>query len=103
MDESVEISRGQEAKRILENPLLVEALEAVRERCRSLSERSLPSQKDVREGAYYLLAATNELERHLTSFATTGKLAAVAQDQREEQKLRERKLSEWDGSPDGPT
>lgn len=101
MDESVEISRGKNALRLLENPLLVEALEAIESRFRNKYENTLLSQHDLREEAYRMLCAVKELRQHLTSFVTTGKMATVAQEQREEIELRERKLAEWDGSPDG--
>jgi hypothetical protein len=101
MDESVEISRGKSSHQLLENPLLQEALAAIKERCRVKTEQSLPSQSDVREGAYWLLCAVKELESHLTNFVNTGKLASTAQAQRIDTEKRERELAEWDGSPDG--
>lgn len=100
MDEEQEIQRGKDAHRLLENPLLVEALEAIRSRCRQKSETSQPSQPQVREAAYWLLCATKELEAHLTSFMTTGKLASTAKDTRDEVVERERELNKWDGSAD---
>jgi hypothetical protein len=101
MDEALEISRGNEAKRLLANPLLIEALETITQRCRDKSEASLPSQPEVREAAYWLMCAAKEFEAHLTNFLNTGKLATSAQAQRADQSNRERSLSEWDGSPDG--
>jgi hypothetical protein len=101
MDETLEISRGQAAKKLLENPLLKEALETIKQRCRDKSEASLPSQPEVREAAYWLMCAAKEFEAHLTNFLNTGKLATSAQAQREDQSNRERYLAEWDGSPDG--
>jgi hypothetical protein len=101
MEESLEISRGKSSHQILENPLLQEALAAIKERCRKKSENSLPSQPEVREGAYWLMCAVKELEAHLTNFVNTGKLASTAQAQRVEKEQRERELAEWDGSPDG--
>ena len=101
MDEGTEIARGNNAKRLLENTLLKEALEAVKKRCRDTAENSQPSQVDVREASYWLLCAVKELEGHLTSFVNTGKLASYAQAQRIETSVRERRLAEWDGSPDG--
>jgi hypothetical protein len=101
MDETLEISRGKNAARLLEDPLFVEALEAIKARCRKKSEDSLPSQGNVREAAYWLMSATKELESHLTSFMNTGKMATVAKETREGQELQERRLTEWDGSPDG--
>lgn len=100
MDEAVEISRGKNAHNLLENPLLQEALAAIKERCRRKTEESLPSQPEVREGAYWLMCAVRELESHLTNFVNTGKLASSAQEQRIEKDTRERKIAEWDGSPD---
>ena len=101
MNEETEITRGQEAARLLENDLLIEALAAIKDRCRTKSELSLPSQPEVREAAYWLMRAAVELETHLTTFATTGKLASIAKSEREAQELRERELNEWDGSASG--
>jgi hypothetical protein len=101
MDEELEITRGKDSHRLLENPLLKEALEAIKSRTRKKVEDSLPSQKEVREGAYWLLCAVKELEAHLTSFVNTGKLASTAQAQRIDIAVREREIAESDGSPDG--
>lgn len=101
MDEEQEISRGKEAHRLLENPLLKEALEAIRKRCRQVSESSQPGQTEVREASYWLLCAVRELEMHLTNFVNTGKLASTSRAQRIDSEQRERELAEWDGSPDG--
>ena len=103
MDEEVEISRGKDAYRLLENPLLKEVLETIRERYLDDIERSDLSRQDVREEAFRMLCAVRVIKNHLTSFVNTGKLASHAQLQRIEANARERRLSEWDGSPDGRT
>jgi hypothetical protein len=101
MDEDLEILRGRSAEQLLGNDLLKEALEAIKEHTRKKSEASLPSQREVREGAYWLMCAVKELETHLTSFVTTGKMASITKSEREERDLREREIAESDGSPDG--
>jgi hypothetical protein len=103
MNEEEQIRRGKEADRLLENPLLKEAFAAIRQRYRDEIEMSKPSEGKRREWSYVLLCAVKVVEGHLTSFANTGKLASVEKSEREEQEVRERELSEWDGSPDGHT
>ena len=101
MDEGVEIARGNNAHRLLENPLLKEVLESIRQRYLDDIERSDLSRPDVREEAFRMLCAVRVFKNHLTSFVNTGKLASTAQATRMEAELRERRLAEWDGSPDG--
>jgi hypothetical protein len=103
MDQEAEIARGQQAQQLLENPLLVEALEAVEARYSDAWLNSTLSQAVLREEAYRMLAAVKELRTHLTRFAETGKLAAIARDTKRETDIKERKLRAWDGSPDGHT
>lgn len=101
MNEDAQIRRGKEAGRLLSNPLLNEALTAIKQRYRDEFETSQPSESTRREWAYVLLCAVKVVETHLTSYANTGKLASSEKVSREEQQTRERKLAEWDGSPDG--
>jgi signal transduction protein with GAF and PtsI domain len=99
-DEEVEIHRGHNARQLLENNLLNEALEKIEMHFTSKMVDSELSQSAVREEAYRMLCAVRMFNRHLTNIIETGKMATVAQAQREELSERERKLAEWDGSPD---
>lgn len=103
MDEETEIHRGNDARNLLQNPLLVEAFAAIKARQHKAIEDSLLSGGERREHAYLIIMAVKEVEAHLTSYVTTGKMASKARSEREEIEERERELAEWDGSPDGPT
>jgi len=101
MDENLEIIRANEAKRLLENSLLNEALDAIEEKFEASWKDSKLTQVTLREEAFRMLSAVKEVRAHLTNFVNTGKLASAAKEQREEAAVRERNVSEWDGSPDG--
>jgi len=103
MDEDVEISRGKSAHQLLENPLLKEALDAIEQSFRDEIENSNLSQRDLREEAFRMLCAAKVFRKHLTRYIETGKMASMSKAQRHEQKQREQRLMEWDGSPDGRT
>ena len=100
MDEELEISRGGRAKRLLEDPLLVEALEAIHERYTKAWRNTQLSQVTVREEAYRMLSAVDEFTAHLTRFVQTGKLATTAKETRVVSEDREQRLKDWDGSTD---
>jgi signal transduction protein with GAF and PtsI domain len=100
-DEEVEISRGSSASSLMQNTLLIEALNAIEQHFRDAIENSALSRQDVREEAYHMLCAAKVFRKHLTHHIETGKMASVALAQREDNAERERKHMEWDGSPDG--
>ncbi|GAF78987.1 unnamed protein product [marine sediment metagenome] len=102
-DEEVEISRGNSAASLLQNTLLIEALDSIEQHFREAIENSALSRSDVREEAYHMLCASKVFRKHLTHHIETGKMASVAFAQREDQETRERDHREWDGSPDGRT
>ena len=99
-DEDVEISRGQRAKRLLGEPLLVEALITIEEHFDTKWKNTDLSQVQIREEAFRMLCAIREFKTHLTRMVTTGKLATVAKADRQERDLTERRTAAWDGSPD---
>jgi hypothetical protein len=101
MDEDVEITRGQNAARLLENELLNEALNGIESFFEDAWKNSKLSQSNIREESYRMLCVSKDFRQHLTTFVTTGKLASVAKIEREEQEVKERNVSESDGSPDG--
>jgi len=101
MDENQEILRGKQAHQLLENELLNEALNSLEQKYETAWRNSKLSQVELREEAFRMLGAARELRSYLTNLVNTGKLASTAQAQRVEQVDRERRLSEWDGGPDG--
>lgn len=101
MNEDAEITRGHQARQLLENPLLVEALEAITNRYERSWRDSALSQSVLREEAYRMLSAVEEFKVHLTRFVETGKLATIAKETREEQVKRERRVEASDGSGSG--
>lgn len=99
--EEEEIAKGKRAHQLLENELFKEALDAIEQRFRDRIEFSKLSEQAVREESYRMLCAVKELRQHLTRFVETGKLASMAQLNREESARSENLMREWDGSPDG--
>jgi hypothetical protein len=67
--ESLEIDRGRRGQRLIADPLLVEAVETLRERWE--------------EEIYRCLAALDEVWLQLQSVITSGKMAETAQSQRQ--------------------
>ena len=102
-DEEREIIRGNEAASLLGNSLLNEAFEAIDAHFMKKIKDSTLSQTELREEAFRMLCAQKEFRQHLTRFVTTGKMASETRAQRQDQEDRGRRLSEWDGSPDGYT
>lgn len=102
-DEEQEIVRGQEAKSLLTNRLLNEALEKIESHFNNKILYSELSQSSLREEAFRMLCACREFKKHLTHVLETGKMASTARAQRQDKEDRERRHSEWDGSPDGHT
>lgn len=104
MDEGVEIARGKHAVTILEDSLLIEALEAISMKYENAWVNSQPAQVEVREKAFLMLHVVKEFKGYLTRIIETGKLAGTAQLERIEMSERQQRIDAWDGSPDsGPT
>lgn len=101
MDEEVEVLRGNQALQLLENPLLVEALEAIEKKYEDGWRNSQPSGVDKREKAYLMLHILSEFKQYLTRLVQTGKMAATARDARAEQSEVQQRINDWDGSTDG--
>lgn len=75
MDLYEEVSRGQEAKDILEKPLIQEFLTTIRDNLRNEFENSKALDKEGREEVWRMLKVVNEFERHFISIITTGEMA----------------------------
>lgn len=103
MNEEVEIVRGKKAESLLDNPLLLEALEAIEKKYEDGWRKSQPSQLDVREKAFLMLHVVGEFKQYLTRLVQTGKMAGITRDAREEESAVQKRINEWDGSTDGIT
>jgi hypothetical protein len=71
-----EVRKGNEAKYLMEHPLLVEAFAAIREEFRKSWENSPVRDVEGRELIFLGTKILNQLEGALQSHITTGKLAA---------------------------
>jgi hypothetical protein len=75
-----DMSKGASARQLLENELLVEAFEAIESRWASAMRHTSPAQVEDRENAWRVLFALDLLKDELTSYVTTGKVAAETAD-----------------------
>ena len=76
MDLNKQISRGQQAKDLLENPLLQDSLKAIRNKLDTEWKNSPLRDVEGREKIFFLVKAIDELEAMLISELETGKLAS---------------------------
>lgn len=70
-----ELSRGEQARRLMDSPLLREAIDTIRASLHGKFEASGVADREAREEIFRLLKVTGEFERHLSSVMETGKLA----------------------------
>jgi hypothetical protein len=76
LDLNKQISRGQQAKDLLENPLLQDSLKAIRNKLDTEWKNSPLRDVEGREKIFFLVKAIDELEAMLISELETGKLAS---------------------------
>jgi hypothetical protein len=76
LDLNKQISRGQQAKDLLENPLLQDSLKAIRNKLDNEWKNSPLRDVEGREKIFFLVKAIDELEAMLISELETGKLAS---------------------------
>ena len=76
MDLQKQISRGQQAKELLEEPLLQDSLKAIRNKLDTEWKNSPLRDVEGREKIFFLVKAIDELEAMLISEMETGKLAS---------------------------
>ena len=76
MDLNKQISRGQKAKELLEEPLLQDSLKAIRNKLDNEWKNSPLRDVEGREKIFFLVKAIDELEAMLISELETGKLAS---------------------------
>lgn len=74
--------RAEEAKWLLQHPLLQGALATLREECQTGWRNTAPTDNTQRESFYWLMTAIDEFEMRLTRHIDTGKI--VAKDLRDE-------------------
>ena len=73
MDLNKQISRGQKAKELLEEPLLQDSLKAIRNKLDTEWKNSPLRDVEGREKIFFLVKAIDELEAMLISEMETGK------------------------------
>ena len=66
------VAKGQEAKRLMENPVLIEALETIKRKQAGVFAQSAPDDVRKRETAYFTLKAIEELELQLSKINSDG-------------------------------
>jgi hypothetical protein len=76
LDLQKQISRGQKAKELLEEPLLQDSLKAIRNKLDTEWKNSPLRDVEGREKIFFLVKAIDELEAMLISEMETGKLAS---------------------------
>jgi hypothetical protein len=76
LDLNKQISRGQKAKELLEEPLLQDSLKAIRNKLDTEWKNSPLRDVEGREKIFFLVKAIDELEAMLISELETGKLAS---------------------------
>jgi hypothetical protein len=77
LDLDAEMRKAQEAKMLLENPLLVEAFDAIRKELSSSWENSPVRDTEGRELIFLGVRVLNQIQGMLQSHITTGKFAAL--------------------------
>lgn len=70
-----ENERGQRAKELLENPLLVEAFEVIEQEIQKAWEDSPARDAEGREKLYQMLMISRKVKRHVESVVHTGEMA----------------------------
>ncbi len=85
-----ELSRGQDAKRILEEPLLAEALEEIKGKAIFSWVTSGPGETEHREQLYFLLKGQEAFVTLLKTHIETGKFASNQLEAFEAKKSEER-------------
>lgn len=66
------IAKGKTAEKLMENPVLREALEAIKRKAITAFSSSQPLEADKRESAYYTLKAIEDLELQLDKIKSDG-------------------------------
>lgn len=86
-DIKTEIKRGEEAARLMQNPVYVEALQKVRETIIKTWENAPIRDKEGQNELKLMLKLLNDVQHNVETVIQTGKLAKL-QIEREEGRLR---------------
>lgn len=70
-----EVSRGDQARRILSDPLVQEALTTIRDRCLQEWEDAPVRDVEGRENLWLMYRMSKQFEAHLNTVMETGKIA----------------------------
>lgn len=81
MDQTQEISRGQQALELMEHPLLVEAFAMLRAQYKTAWEESPARDPQGREELWRLVKSLSAVEGHLKTVVETGKMARLQVEQ----------------------
>lgn len=95
-----EIQRARDARSIIENPLLVEALATIERTHLEAWLSTKPAQRDVRERLWYAVQASIELKGFLENVIATGTMAQHRLDE-ERREQEDARAEEPERDPDG--
>jgi hypothetical protein len=85
-NETEEIQRGNEARGLLSNPLLVSVLKEIEEIHMTQWLRTGPGETEARETAYRMLLTARTFQALLTKFVDTGNMAEKQKFAEEQQR-----------------
>ena len=77
MDQLAEVKRGEEAERLMANPMMVEAFENVRFSILDAMQKSAFGDQSTHHHLVIALQLLGQLERSLKDVAATGKMAQI--------------------------
>ena len=102
MDEDLkrreEVQRGDEARRLLEEPLLVEAFAMLRQRYIAEWESSPARDTEGREKLWLMNRLISSVENQLKQLLETGKLASIQLEQKRTLRDRAKAAIDWLGA-----
>ena len=84
-NETAELQRAREAEMLLNNPMLMAAIEAIEAHFTKDWYGTKIDEREARETAYMMLKTVGLFRHLLTEHLTTGKLAAAQKDARDVQ------------------
>lgn len=87
MDQYEQINRGNAAKELLENPLLVEAFTAISDKLHKQWADSPARDFEGREKLWQMLSLLKMLEGHIKKHITDGKTAEILLEEEKKRKL----------------
>jgi hypothetical protein len=87
-----DIERARRAKEILEDPLFVEAMQAIREECQSKWEASRSEDTERRERIWLMLKIASKFQDNLSSHLGGGVLAQAEIAELDEAEKRKKRL-----------